>query len=162
MNKRLYRSRTNRMILGVCNGLAEYFNIDPTIVRLIAVLALFIGFFPAVIAYIILAIVVPLEGSTAKQPEETVRENVQEMKQSAAEIGKEIQSTFNKEATKESSAADSYHRSVSILGIGIIAIGIICLIVTFGGWWAWLRWEFIPPVILIIIGLLIIFVRRRK
>lgn len=39
--KRLYRSRTNRMIWGVCGGLAEYFNIDPVIVRIIAVLSIF-------------------------------------------------------------------------------------------------------------------------
>ena len=38
MEKRLYRSRDDRMIWGVCGGLAQYFNIDPTIVRIIAVL----------------------------------------------------------------------------------------------------------------------------
>ena len=60
MVKRLYRSRTDRMIWGVCGGLANYFNIDPTIVRLIAVLLLFFGGF-VILAYIILAIVVPVE-----------------------------------------------------------------------------------------------------
>ena len=34
MERRLYRSRTEKMIAGVCGGIAEYFNIDPTIVRL--------------------------------------------------------------------------------------------------------------------------------
>ena len=39
-NKRLYRSNRNKMICGVCGGVAEYFNIDPTIVRLVfAILA---------------------------------------------------------------------------------------------------------------------------
>ncbi len=58
--KRLYKSRTNRMLAGVCGGIAEYFNVDPTLVRLAAVLlALFTAFFPGLIAYIICAVVIP-------------------------------------------------------------------------------------------------------
>lgn len=58
--KRIYRSRTNRMISGVCGGIAEYFNIDPTLVRLIAVLLLFAGaFIGGVIAYFICTAVIP-------------------------------------------------------------------------------------------------------
>ncbi|MFC1941203.1 PspC domain-containing protein [Chloroflexota bacterium] len=37
MGKRLYRSRSDRMIWGVCGGLAKYFDVDPTLVRIIAV-----------------------------------------------------------------------------------------------------------------------------
>ncbi len=60
MEKRLYRSRDERMLAGVCGGLAKHFDLDPTIVRLIAVLTLFLG--PTgVLVYLILAIVVPLE-----------------------------------------------------------------------------------------------------
>lgn len=56
--KRLYRSSGNCMIAGVCGGLAEYFNIDPTIVRLGAVvLSLAAG--GGVLAYIIAAIIIP-------------------------------------------------------------------------------------------------------
>ena len=58
MQKKLYRSRENRMIAGVCGGLAEYFNIDPTIVRLIFVLVGLAGG-PGLVLYIILAIIVP-------------------------------------------------------------------------------------------------------
>ncbi len=63
MQKRLYRSRGNRMLAGVCGGLADYFNIDPTIVRVIAVIFLVAFNIAAVIAYLILIFVVPLEGS---------------------------------------------------------------------------------------------------
>ena len=58
MQKRLYRSRTSRMLAGVCGGLAEYFNIDPTIVRLLFVIAALIGG-PGIVLYIILALVMP-------------------------------------------------------------------------------------------------------
>jgi len=57
--KRLYRSRKDRMIAGVCGGLAEYFNIDPVIVRVIAVLLLLPGGLPGFVPYIILWILVP-------------------------------------------------------------------------------------------------------
>ena len=56
MEKRLYRS-DNRMLLGVCGGIAEYFGIDPTIVRLLWVLLTFIGF-SGLIIYIIAAFIV--------------------------------------------------------------------------------------------------------
>uniref|UniRef100_UPI0039789049 PspC domain-containing protein n=1 Tax=Salmonella sp. SAL4431 TaxID=3159886 RepID=UPI0039789049 len=51
MTKRLYRSRKNRMIAGICGGLAEYFNIDPVIVRVIAVLLLLPGGLPGLLPY---------------------------------------------------------------------------------------------------------------
>ena len=60
--KRLYKSRNNKMICGVCAGIADYFNIDPSIVRVLwAVLALAAG--TGVLAYIACAIILP-EGAT--------------------------------------------------------------------------------------------------
>ena len=59
MTKRLYKSRTSRMISGVCGGVAEYFNIDPTIVRLALVLIAFGSAGTGIIAYIVAAIVMP-------------------------------------------------------------------------------------------------------
>jgi phage shock protein C len=56
--KRLYRSKTDRMIGGVCGGLAEYFNVDPVIVRLLFLLGLTcVG--GTLLAYVIMWIVVP-------------------------------------------------------------------------------------------------------
>ena len=57
-SKKLYKSRKNKMICGVCGGIGEYFRIDPTIIRLIwAVLALCFG--SGVVAYIIAALIIP-------------------------------------------------------------------------------------------------------
>ncbi len=58
--KKLYLSMTDKKLCGVCGGIAEYFDIDPTLVRLLWVCAsLFSGCFPGLLAYIICAIVVP-------------------------------------------------------------------------------------------------------
>lgn len=57
--KRLYRSRKDRIICGVCAGIAEYFNIDPTLIRLGFVLFGCTG--SGVLAYIIAAIIIPDE-----------------------------------------------------------------------------------------------------
>ena len=58
--KRLYRSESNRMICGVCGGLADYFVLDPTLVRLGWVLLVLLGG-TGIIAYIIAAIIMPTE-----------------------------------------------------------------------------------------------------
>ena len=60
MAKKLYHSRTERKIWGVCGGLAEYFDADPTIVRVIAVVSIFFGTV-GIWAYIIIRLVVPEE-----------------------------------------------------------------------------------------------------
>ena len=57
--KQLARSATNRMIAGICAGLGEYLNIDPTVMRLIAVLLLFVTGPGVVIAYLIMALIIP-------------------------------------------------------------------------------------------------------
>lgn len=60
MAKRLYRSKTDRKIFGVCGGLAQYFNVDPVIIRVIAIVSIFFSG-AGIIAYVVLALVVPLE-----------------------------------------------------------------------------------------------------
>lgn len=55
--KRLYRSRENRMICGVCGGIADYFNVDPTLIRLVLVLLACTG--SGILAYFIAAIIIP-------------------------------------------------------------------------------------------------------
>ena len=57
--KKLYRS-PNRIVAGVCGGIAEYFDIDPTLIRVVyVILSLFSVAFPGVLLYIILMILIP-------------------------------------------------------------------------------------------------------
>ena len=64
--RQLSRSTSNRMIAGVCAGLGDYLGIDPTIVRLLAILAFFTGFGGIAIVYLIMAIVVPEQTTVAQ------------------------------------------------------------------------------------------------
>jgi len=62
MRKRLYRSRKNRVLLGVLGGMADYFKIDPVILRVVFVILLIItGIFPLGIVYLIAALIIPEE-----------------------------------------------------------------------------------------------------
>ena len=58
MPKKLYRSNTDKILAGVCGGIAEYLAVDPTVVRLLAVLSVFTSV--GIIAYIVAALVIPL------------------------------------------------------------------------------------------------------
>lgn len=62
-NKRLYRSRSDRMVFGICGGLGKYLNIDATVIRVLYVLvSLLFGFFlPGAVVYLILMFIVPEE-----------------------------------------------------------------------------------------------------
>ncbi len=57
--KKLFRSRHNRMLAGVCGGLAEYFNIDPTMMRVITIILIVTPFIPAGIIYALLWLLIP-------------------------------------------------------------------------------------------------------
>lgn len=58
MEKRLYRSRTDKMVFGVCAGVAEYFDVDPTIVRLITAAICLTG--GGLLVYIVAGIIMPI------------------------------------------------------------------------------------------------------
>jgi phage shock protein C len=59
MQRTLRRSRSNRVLAGVCGGLGEYFGVDPTIIRLIFIFLLLPGGFPGVLPYAILWLIMP-------------------------------------------------------------------------------------------------------
>ncbi|HEY5601220.1 MAG TPA: PspC domain-containing protein [Patescibacteria group bacterium] len=58
--KKLYRSKTNRVILGILGGLGEYFDVDPVLLRFVYVLiTIFSGFFPGIIVYFFGLLIIP-------------------------------------------------------------------------------------------------------
>lgn len=144
--KRLYKSRKNRIIAGVCGGIAEYFNVDPVLVRVIAVLLFFAGG-AALIAYIVGMIIIP------QQPWEGAKEGEQTQVQNPAPIEQ-------RESLSQSGAL--------VIGVILIIFGVIFLMRNIPFlhhyyWWFWDHgWRFFWPSILIAIGLLVIFRGSRK
>ncbi len=57
--KRLYRSQKDKMVAGVCGGVAEYLNVDPVVVRLVWVVATLLSFGLGILAYIVAWIIIP-------------------------------------------------------------------------------------------------------
>jgi phage shock protein C len=93
MQPRLTRSPTESMIAGVCGGLAEYFNIDPVIVRLIFVLVTLTSGLGLPV-YVVMWIVMPRESASAGQ--QSLQQNVQQFSQEASRFGQE----FGQEAAR--------------------------------------------------------------
>ena len=61
MKKRLYRNEKNKVLAGVCSGIAEYLDVDPTIIRLLWIFGSLV-WGAGIIAYIIAAIIIPVKG----------------------------------------------------------------------------------------------------
>jgi len=143
MNKKLYRSNKDKMLGGVAGGLAEYFAIDPTLVRIIFVVSLFAGG-AGVLAYIILWIVVPEEPYAFTKPA-SPSENSQN-EENGTTSGETAQS--GQEQYKQAMAEQKHKRS-SVLGIILIIIGLLFLLdnfiprIHFGDFW---------PLVLVAIG----------
>jgi phage shock protein C len=173
MERKLYRSQNNRIFLGVCGGLGEYFSIDPTIVRVLAVLiTIFTWIVPGLIAYLIMALIAPLQGSPAGNPQDTLHENITDIKDSASKLGENIRSTLgvkdkdqppvngkNSPAGTPSvnppaSARQSSNKALYLLGIIVIAIGAFLILVNFLDWF----WTKLWPLWMVAAGVIIIIV----
>jgi phage shock protein C len=175
MERKLYRSRKSRMFLGICGGLGEYYRIDPVNVRVIFVLITVVtSFFPGIIAYFIMAMIIPVEGSRAASPQDTIRENFADMEFSSKNLGEQFKNTYkgnsppkpsNPPASPQTDSGLSFppptrsNRGLYIFAVALVAIGIFLMIVLRFGQ----IWRFIWPLTLIIAGLIIvILVLTRK
>lgn len=145
--KKLYKSRKNKVIDGVCGGIAEYLGVDPVLVRLIAALSLFFTGGVIVIAYILAMIIMPA------QPWEGAGEEETSMPQGSSGPGQ----------TESFGAKGSL-----IVGVILILFGAHFLLRNipffhqYYGWFWGIGWSFFWPITLIAVGLLIILQAMRK
>ena len=163
MERRLYRSRSERMIWGVCGGLGQYFDVDPTIVRVIMVLLVLANGL-GILAYLVLAIVMPLENTRAHSPEDRVKENVEDIKQTTMELGAEVRSAFTGQSepstvSNEDTSGTQYRRRVFI-GVFLIVLGAILLVGTLN-LVDWLQWYKLWPLAIVAVGLVLVLAARR-
>lgn len=146
--KRLYRSRTDRMVSGVCGGLAQYFSIDVTLVRLVFLLLLVFGG-GGFLIYIVLAIIVPEEGTTAGTSQEVIQSNAQDFASRARELG---------QGFGPGSTSAGNRQGALLVGGVLIAVGILFLVqnilrINFSQFW---------PLLLIVIGVALLVPQFRK
>lgn len=160
MGERLYRSRTDRVIWGVCGGLAKYLDMDPTIVRMAMVLLVFANGI-GILAYLIMALLIPLEGSKAAEFKERVRENVEEIKETATKMGQEIHTTFGERPDEVKDSDRLHRRRRNVIGIILIILGLVFLSTNFNLFW-WFDWGKLWPLIIVAVGALLILSARRK
>ena len=143
-NIKLYRSQSDRMIGGVCGGLGRYLNVDPIFIRLVFVLLLFGSDF-GFLFYLLLWILIPEEGKSYGFKDESVGERVKSM-------GSDLQQAVT----------EPHPQSGIILGVGLIIVGGLLFVNRLD--LAWLRWvdlDLIWPVLLIIGGV-VLLVRREE
>ena len=172
-SKKLYRSRIDRMIAGVCGGLAKYFDIDPTIVRVLFVVSIFIGG-GGILAYIILWIVVPEEQiifqsagqdtqthqSNFNSEESNSNTNQESSKFDSSNFSAEINKKVNEATNEINKIVDEARNNKKVFGGTIlILLGILFLLdnmfprFDFGDYW---------PIILIALGVGIIIKASRN
>lgn len=159
MGKRLYKSRSERMLFGVSGGMAEHFDVDPTLVRIAWVVVALISVGVGFLAYLALAIIVP-DSPARETPDEEEASDTAEEEGSAHDP---VDSREEREMYETLDAAAAVGRERMrrqrgiIFGAALIALGLFFLAITLDllTWFDWRFW----PVALILLGVLLV-VRR--
>ncbi len=128
-NKGLYRSGENKVIGGVCGGIAGYLQVDPVIVRLLCVLIFFLSGPVMFLIYLVLMFIMPKQ-----EPE---------WKANAVDQDNPVEKSTG-------------NRSNVLFGILLITIGVIFL---FDQYFRWIQWRKLWPVVLIILGFYLLLVK---
>ncbi len=137
MAERIYRSRLDRKLAGVCGGIAEYFDIDPSLVRIVFVLLAFFNGF-GVLAYLICWIVLPEQPLSAPMTEPQMPTSIES-------------DTHSQSAGSVPSAK---RRWATGLGILLIAVGFAMLLERLI---PWLDFGDLVPYLLIVAGILLLY-----
>jgi phage shock protein PspC (stress-responsive transcriptional regulator) len=159
VNRRLYRCRHDHRIAGVASGIAEYFDADPTLVRILWVLSIFLGGF-GVFLYIALAIIVPMEpeqgfigvGSLADAP---VAEAPALGGVPAPAAGQPLPA-MHRHATRSGNGRGTY-----FVGIALVLFGALALIDAYLPGWAD-HGRFLWPAFILGIGAILVFSAVRR
>jgi phage shock protein C len=139
--KKLYRSSSDKIIAGVCGGLAEYFAVDSTLIRILFVaLTLANGF--GVLLYIIMALIVPKDKKTG------TRDNARDLAAGAKHLASQVRSSDN---------------GRNLLGLIIVGLGLVILIKNILPVPpVWMHARVFWPAVIIAIGLYFIFSNKKR
>lgn len=165
MAKRLYRSKRECIIGGVAGGLAEYFDVDPTIMRILWVLVAFANGI-GVLAYIVAWIVVPANprwqsGERFERTESIRNEVLDKAREVEARLKGEVAHLGQEETPRAPGSERSPESSAKVVGIVLVCIGLLFLARNF---WSWIDFGTLWPVILVVAGVALLasgFARHR-
>jgi len=156
MAKQLYRNTKDEMLGGVCSGLAEYFDVDPNLARLLfVVFAAVTGI--GVLVYIALWLIVPEKEELTEAAQASFGDRVRDGAEDIAERAREIGDSIREREPGKAPAATFF---VSIV---LIVAGVIFLLRNLGfPWMRWIAFETVWPIIIIVVGLVFLWrwVRR--
>jgi phage shock protein C len=151
MKTKLYRSRTDSMIGGVCGGLGQYLGIDSTLVRLFFVL-LALGNGIGVLIYFLLWFIVPREGGGEFASGETVRAGADEIAARARGLGGDLGTNLPR----------ANAQAGLVIGTALIIFGVILFVENLHlPWLWWLNFDALWPLLLIAGGALLLLRRAR-
>lgn len=152
MRGRLYRSSADRVLAGVCGGLAEYLSLDPVLVRVFfVVFALANG--TGLFLYLLLWVVLPLQGELPSTAGERVERSAQEMAERAAELGGDL----------AAAARLRDPRLMTWIGATLVLVGGVAFLRSLDfTWLSWLDFDVLWPLLLIVGGVALLLRRGRK
>ena len=177
MQRRLYRSQDDRPLTGVAGGMADYFDVDPTIMRLLWVLlAIFTGGV-AVLAYVVMAVVVPVAPASAPgiepgavggddasadagDPDDETEESEGAPHQQSASTTPDAARTYR--PYESGQPADGRSRAMggpAFIGLALVVIGILALLDSLGLFAHFDSWR-LWPLVLIAFGAFLVLRRR--
>ncbi|MEP6693923.1 MAG: PspC domain-containing protein [Chloroflexota bacterium] len=156
MSARLERSITNKVVAGVCGGIAEYLQVDPTLVRVFFVVGSIITWGLGLLGYIVLIVLMPLPG----QPTPFVKTSgVTTMTVEGA--ANSDPATTPLAATPTPVDPEAAERRRAMGGLFLIALGVLFLLSN-SGVFRIVRWDLAWPLVFIAIGALLLAQRVRR
>jgi phage shock protein PspC (stress-responsive transcriptional regulator) len=159
MSRRLERSATNRVIAGVCGGLAEYLAIDATLVRVFFVIATVLTAFLFLLVYIVLLILMPLPGQ--RPPIDDIWPSAR-----TATGGETADATASGAVDGAAPRASPYanggeaDRRRNVIGYALVALGLVFLLGNLGAF-RFVQWQLVWPLVLVALGVLLLVQRAR-
>ena len=144
-SKKLRKSKENSLLFGGAGGMAEFFDVDPTLMRAAWIVFVLISGGTGLIAYIILAIIMPKQGFVSRQTSQSVYENAEEQPEDVEEL-----------VPHDGSWRWTARRA--LFGIALVVVGFLFLLSNLGVF-AWWRWDVFWPLGIIAIGAALILGR---
>ena len=158
MEKKLYRSRENKVISGVCGGIATYFDVDATFIRLLWAVTVLLGG-TGIVAYILCIIIIP------EEPMKKKNDDIVTMDEDEIVVGPLDNSDDNQDENEETDyvmpVKEKRHSGSYVVGLAFIGVGLMFMARRLF-WWMNIDfpWELFWPAMLVLFGVYLIFKKR--